>query len=318
MLVLLLATLVLAMPLAALAVWFQTTGLVRVVALAALAAAVLATLTLVLRGQPGAGWLVALATIGLVAAWWATIRPSNERIWAADVAHGVTATIAGDDVTLHHVRNFDWHSEDEATERWEDRRYRLDQITGVDLFSSVWSNPAIAHTLIGFSFADGQRVVFSAEIRREKGEAFSEIGGFFKQFELVLIAADERDIIRLRTNERRESVSLFPLELTPEQRRALFLSFAGLGNELARAPRFYQTVTTNCTTVIFRLARLIEPGVAFDWRILLSGYLPGYLYEQELIATDAPLAEVERRAAITPLGQAAGDAPDYSERIRRR
>ncbi|WP_271180540.1 Lnb N-terminal periplasmic domain-containing protein [Ancylobacter defluvii] len=318
LLVLLVLTLVLATPVAGLAVWFQTAGGVRAVALAALAAAAVAALAVAARGRQRLGWLIALATIGVVALWWSTILPSNQRDWAPDVAHGVTATLNGDEITLHNVRNFDWSSESEASERWEERRYRLDQITGVDLFSSVWSNPAIAHTLIGFSFADGQRVVFSAEIRRERGEEFSEIGGFFKQFELVLIAADERDIIRLRTNARRETVSLFPLELTREQRRALFLSFAELGNELARQPRFYQTVTTNCTTVLFRLARLIAPGVRFDWRILLSGYLPGYLYDQKLIATDAPLAETERRAVITPRGQAAGNAPDYSERIRAR
>ncbi|MDR6955275.1 hypothetical protein J2X65_004654 [Ancylobacter sp. 3268] len=318
LLVLLVLTLLLAIPVAGLALWFQTPGDGRAIALAALAAAMVAALTATVRGRLGLGWLIALATLGMVGLWWSTILPSNQRDWAPDVAHGVTATVAGDNVTLHNVRNFDWRSESEASERWEERRYRLDQITGVDLFSSVWSNPAIAHTLIGFSFADGQRVVFSAEIRRERGEAFSEIGGFFKQFELVLIAADERDIIRLRTNERRETVSLFPLQLTPGQSRALFLSFAALGNELARRPRFYQTVTTNCTTVIYRLARLIAPGVPFDWRILLSGYLPGYLYQQHLIATDDPLAEIERRAVITPRGQAAGNAPDYSDRIRAR
>ncbi|GAB4067939.1 DUF4105 domain-containing protein [Ancylobacter sonchi] len=313
---LLVLALLLATPVGALGLWYQTQGPMRLIAYVALAAAVLAALVLAVTGKVGSGWLVALAAAAAFAWWWTGILPSNDRVWAPDVEHGVTATINGDEVTLHNVRDFRWTSENDAIEHWEDRRYRLDQITGVDLFSSVWSNPAIAHTLVGFSFADGQRVVFSAEIRREKGEAFSEIGGFFKQFELVLIAADERDIVRLRTNERRETVSLFPIDLTPELRRALFLSFTTLGNELAREPRFYQTITTNCTTVIFRLARVIEPGVGFDWRILLSGYLPGYLYEQELIETDLPLAEVERRALITPLGQAAGDAPDYSERIR--
>lgn len=301
---------------AAMALWFQTEGVARLFGWTALACAGFAAIRFGVRRRTGLGFLTALAAFTVLAAWWATILPSNDRDWAPDVAHGVTATIDGNEVTLHHVRNFDWTSEDTATERWETRRYRLDEITGVDLFSSVWDSPAIAHTLIGFSFADGQRVVFSAEIRRERGEAFSAIGGFFKQFDLVLIAADERDIIRLRTNERKETVSLFPLAVPQAFREELFLSFVELGNELAARPRFYQTITTNCTTVIFRLARLIEPGMPLDWRILLSGYLPGYLRDHGLIPGTAMLAQIEREAVITPRGQAAGDAPDFSQRIR--
>lgn len=269
----------------------------------AMVAAAIATLGVAALGwrRPRYGWLALALLLVATAVWWRFIVPSNDRDWAADVSRGVTGTVNGTDVVLHNVRRFDWRADDDFTPRWETRRYRLDQIRSVDLYSSVWGSPAIAHTLIGFSFDDGSQVVFSAEIRRERHEAFSEIGGFFKEFELAMIAADPDDIIRVRTDVRGEQVSRFRLRLTREQAQALFLSYLARANELAARPEFYQTITSNCTTVIFKLARLVDPRIPIDWRILFSGYLPDYLYELGIISTDVPLAETRRRAIIAPM-----------------
>lgn len=98
--------------------------------------------------------------------------------------------------------------------------------------------------MISFGFSDGDHIVFSAEIRRERGRSFSESGGFFKEFELVMIAATENDFVRLRTDVRREDVSLFPLRLSPQYARELFVSYIEKANELADKPEFYQTITT--------------------------------------------------------------------------
>lgn len=244
------------------------------------------------------GFLI-LVTIG-VAWWWGSIVPAADRAWDGDVSRGVTAEISGSRVTLHDVRDFRWRTPEDFTPAWRSRSFDLDQLDRVDLYSSVWSSPAIAHTLVGFGFSDGQYVVFSAEIRREKGELFSEIGGFFKEFELVLIAAEPDDIIHLRTDARGEHVTRYPLKLTPQQMRAAFLIFAQKGNALARQPEFYQTLTTNCTTVVFQLARLVEPGIPFDWRILLSGYVPGYLYDHGLVDTSRPLEALSAAATVAP------------------
>lgn len=284
----------------------------RGAAMAASGAAAFALAALALHRQALA-WAGAAALALVVGLWWGSIHPSDSRDWAPEVAHTVTGAVEGNQVVLHNVRNFDWRSETDFTPRWETRAYRLDELRSVDLFSSVWGNPAIAHTLIGFGFASGERVVFSVEIRRERAEAFSEVGGFFKQFELALIAADENDIVRLRTDARGETVSLYPLTVTPEQARGLFLSYVALANRLAAEPAFYQTATSNCTTVIYDLARLVEPGVPFDWRILLSGHLPDYLYDHGLIARDRPLAEVRRAAVIA---SQRGVAAPYSAAIR--
>ena len=305
----------LAVALAATAVWFQVEPPFRWLWIGAIVAAALAIIGL-RRRRWKAGWGGLAVALIIGAAWWISIKPSNDRDWAPDVAHGVTADINGSDIVLYNVRDFDWRSDTDFVPRWETRRYSLDRLTSVDLVSSVWASPAIAHTLISFGFADNRHVVFSAEVRRERKEAFSEVGGFFKEFELVMIAADENDILRLRTNIRREHVTLLPLRLTNAQARALFVAYINRANKLARRPEFYQTVTTNCTTVIFELARLVDKRVPLDWRILVSGYLPGYLYGLGVIRNDIPLQEVLDQSAISQRAQNAPPSADYSRVIR--
>lgn len=255
--------------------------------------------------------LLALIILG----WWSTIRPSLDRIWAPDVSRTVTGKIDGNIVKLSNVRDFEWHTTEEATEIWKEETYDLGKITSVDVYLSYWASPAIAHTLLSFGFEDGRHVVFSGEIRREHHEVFSSVGGFFREFELAMIAAEERDIIYLRTNIRKEDVYRYRVQLPPDAARELFLSYVEMGNELAAKPEFYNTLTTNCTTMIFNMARLLDPGLPFDYRILLSGYLPGYLYDHQWIEQNGTLEEVEKRASIDAKGQAGG-REGYSQRIR--
>lgn len=275
------------------------------------------SLLALIRG-PRRGWLLMVPAALIGAVVYGSIKPRNDRIWEFDVARGVTADVQGDQVTLYNLRDFDWITRTSAHENWRDTVVNLDQITSLDLVTSVWSSPLIAHTLISFGFADGQHVVFSAEIRREKGELFSSIGGFFRQFELVMIAATESDIIRLRTNIRREDVSLYPLNATPEQARELFLRYVDRANGLAEKPEFYNTLTSNCTTIIFDLARTVDGRLPFDWRILASGKIADYLHDLGLLAPELPMVEVSEKARISALAQKEGDdSANFSEIIRK-
>src|SRR6201991_4902540 len=260
-----------------------------------------------------AGLVVAF---GALLAWWATIRPRNDRVWADDVARLLHGEVEGSRVRLHNVRDFDWRGEDDYDVHWETREYDLDRLRGADAILSYWSGEAIAHAMLSFGFDDGRHVVFSVEIRRKRGEAFSEIGGFFRQFELVLIAADERDIVRVRTNVRGEDDYLFPLRMTRDAMRSLFVSYVEAANALARTPRFYNTVTSNCTTIVYRMAKRIDGGLPFDPRLLLTGYLPEYFMDNGALDGRFSLDEWRRSGRITERARASRPGEDFSAAIR--
>lgn len=248
--------------------------------------------------------------------WWSTLAPANNRVWADEVASMTHGTVSGSVVTLANVRNFDWRTETDYTPHWETRQYNLDQLKSVDMILSYWGSPAIAHTLVSFGFSNGEHVVFSVEIRKERHEAFSELGGFFKQFEMSVVAADERDIVYVRTAVRGERVYLYPIEMPLPAMRALFVSYVERANGLVSTPRFYHTLWANCTTIVYRMVSAIVPGLPMDYRILLSGYLPEYLYDIGAIDRSAPLETQRARAYIGDRAAKVGNSPDFSRAIR--
>jgi hypothetical protein len=273
----------------------------------------------------GAFWCGRLATgvaafalgHGLLLIWWRNLRPSNDREWADDVAQTVGGKIDGNVVTLDKVRDFEWRSNSDYTASWSTRSYDLARLHSLDMIVSSWARPSIAHMLISFGFAEDDYVAFSVEIRRDKRQSFSEIGGFFKEFELVVIAAEERDIVRLRTNVRREQTYLFRLNLEPAVMRALFLAYVAEANALVREPRFYHTITGNCTTVLYRMLRRIVQRLPFSYRVLLSGYMPEYFYGIGYLDQRYPLEELRALGYVSERGRLADASPAYSTDIRR-
>jgi hypothetical protein len=249
--------------------------------------------------------------------WWTRLAPTNNRVWADDVAQMTTGTVDGNRVTLHNVRNFDWRSTADYTQRWETRSYDLDGLRSVDMIMSYWKGPTIAHMLISFGFDDGTHVVFSVEIRRQKTQEFSEIGGFFKEFELSIIAADERDVIRLRTNVRGEDDYVYRLQLPQSAMRLLFLGYVGKANSLVDEPRFYNTVTVNCTTLVYEMMKRIVGRLPLDYRLLLSGYLPEYVYVVGGLDRRFSLEELRRRGRITDRAKQSDRSENFSADIRR-
>jgi hypothetical protein len=277
----------------------------------------LALLVAAWRGHAAAalgGFAVAFCAVLL---WWHALRPSNERAWADDVARTATGEVHGDSVTLNGVRNFDWRTNDDYTPRWETRSYELEKLESLDLITSYWSGTAIAHVLISFGFSDGQHLAFSVEIRRERGEKFNEIGGFFKEFELSIIAADERDIIRVRTNVRGEDDYLYRVRLPRQDIRALFLAYIQQMNDLARTPRFYNTITVNCTTLVYHMVERIVGRLPFGYGLVLSGYLPAYVYSLGGLDTRYTLEQLRTLGRITERARAADRSEDFSREIRR-
>ncbi len=138
----------------------------------------------------------------LVLLVWRTATPSNSRNWQPEVAVLPYATIDGDRVTVHNIRNFDYRSETDFTPAYYDRTFDLRKLDRVDLGAVYWIGPAIAHLFLTFGFGD-EHLAISIEARKERDEAYRHRAGFFQQYELVYVVGDERDIIRLRTNYRK-------------------------------------------------------------------------------------------------------------------
>lgn len=250
---------------------------------------------------------------------WLALSPRQDRIWADDVAQRLhVVSFDGQQVVLDNVRDFTWRSETDYDARWVRREYDLTQLRSADLVMSYWMGPAIAHTLVSFGFADGRQLVFSLEIRKERGESFSALGGFFRKFEMTLVAAEETDIIRTRTNARGEDVYLYRIRgLDQAQLRTLFAGYIDEARKLDAAPAFYNTLTSNCTTIVFDLARHIAPGLPLDYRLLASGYLDEYAYDQHALAPGHSFDELKQRGRITARAlQPQADA-DFSRWIRR-
>jgi len=301
------------------ALWFQASGgtglkaLFIVVWVAFSCAAVVG----LHRGHAPLALLGFAIAFGVVLIWWHTLVPSNVRLWADDVAQQTSGVVHGDMATLSNVRNFEWRGESDYTARWETRSYDLATLQSLDLITSYWGSPAIAHLLISFGFTDGEHVVFSVEIRREKGEAFSEIGGFFKEFELSVIAADERDVIRVRTNIRGEDDYLYHIRLPREDIRSLFAAYLEQANGLVEKPRFYNTITANCTTLVFQMMRRIVGKLPLNYRLLLSGYLPEYVYAVGGLDPRYTLEQLRAFGRITERAKQADRSPQFSQEIRR-
>jgi hypothetical protein len=258
--------------------------------------------------------LLILGGFAAVLAWWLTIKPSNDRAWQTGVDRTAWAEIDGDRVTVHNVRNFDYRSATDFTPVWETRSYDLSQLKGVDLFINYWGSKFMAHPIMSFVFTGDDRLCMSIETRMRAGESYSAIGGIYRQYELIYLAGDERDFVRVRTNYRKgEEVFLYHLRMPPARAREVLLDYLNRMNSLHEQPEFYNAVTSNCTTNIRTQSAKTQP---WDWRILLNGFADKMIYSRGDFAGDLPFDELKRRALINPAALAADAAPDFSERIR--
>jgi hypothetical protein len=284
---------------------FAALGLVTVGALA------------VPRARKRAAIAFAIALLPVLAVWNGA-KPSNDRDWQPEVAVLPYATFDGDMVTVHNIRNFDYRTDTDFTPAYYDRTFDVRRLDRVDLVAAYWMGPSIAHLLVSFGFGD-EHVAISIEVRKERTEQYSSLAGFFRQYELVYVVADERDVVRLRTNYRKtppEDVYLFPVTGPLENGRRVFLEYMRDINELRERPRFYNTLTTNCTTMILAHTTVNPGHLPFSWKVLLSGYTPEYAYDMGRLDRRLPFEELKRRAHINAAAQAADQAPDFSRRIR--
>ena len=252
-----------------------------------------------------------------VAIWWMFIPASNSGDYPPQNATLAFATIGERNVTVHNVRNFHYRTEDDFDLVYEDRTYDLDDLITVDFLISYWGSTSVAHTLLLFVFKTGDPLAVSVEIRSERGESFHPLPGLFKQFEIIYVWADERDVIGLRTNHRDELAFLYATVADPKGARELFLDMLRTTNELGETPVFYNSLTRNCTTVIVdHINRVVEDRIPFSHRFLLNGYSDELAYEDGWLKTEASFSATRQASDITERAKAAGTGADFSKRIR--
>jgi hypothetical protein len=271
------------------------------------------------RWRAKAAMIYALLGVPLAVVW-NDLTPTNDRDWQPEVAVLPYATMTGERVTVHNVRNFDYRSETDYTIAYYDRTYDLRDLRSADLVTSYWMGPDVAHVFVSFGFEGDRYLAVSIEVRKPRGVEYSTLKGFFRQYELVYVAADERDVIRLRTNYRRdppEDVYLYRLAARPAAVRRLFLEYMYRMNRLEAAPEFYNTLTTNCTTSIWMNDRVNSGGVPLSWKILVSGHVPEYLYDEGRLETGGlSFPELRQRAHVNAQAGYADSAADFSRQIR--
>jgi hypothetical protein len=302
----------------ALALWYQAPGgtVLKVLCMALWGAIAIACAVALWMRRIAGGLLAFGLAFGGLLTWWYSLAPTNDRSWADDVAQVTNGSVDGNRVIMRNVRNFEWRSDSDYTQRWETRSYDLDRLQSVDMILSYWGSPAIAHLIVSFGFDGGDHLAFSVEIRRDRHEDFSEIGGFFKEFELSVIAADERDIVQVRTNVRDERDYLYHIRLPMPEKRSLFLAYIDQANRLAQHPRFYNTVTANCTTLVYHMLKRIVGHLPIDYRVLFSGYLPEYVYGVGGLDKRYPLEVLRSLGYISERAKKADGSADFSALIR--
>jgi Domain of unknown function (DUF4105) len=247
------------------------------------------------------------------------IRPSAHRDWSVDQAVLPVATVDDPFVTIRNIRNFTYETVDRYTPAYYDKTFDLRHLESVWFVVEPFGKGGAAHTFVSFGFGGHDFVAISVEIRKEKGESFSPLRGLLRQYEVMYVIGDERDLIKLRTNYRKDTVYLYPLRATPERMREMFVSMLTRANKLRESPEFYNTLTNTCTTNLVRHVNEIVPGrVPFRPAVLLPGYSDRLAYKLGLIDTALPFDQVRARFRINELAMQHADDPEFSLRIRGR
>jgi hypothetical protein len=247
--------------------------------------------------------------------WWRSLHPETDRDWKTEMSVLPHAKLMGDDLLIRQFRNFRYTSTGDPLPQYEERTFDLTKLESLDYFLAHWSGPVIAHTLVSFGFGDGQFLVLSVEARLRNGQSYSPLCGLCRSYELIYVLGDERDIIQLRTNIRRERVYLYRVRMPRQETRQLLLDYLARVAKLEERPEWYNSIVSNCTTNLFYHGRSRVPWWLLP-QIFLNGLSARAIYLRGFLDRSVPFGELHSRSEISERAQAAGDTPYFSQRIR--
>ena len=246
------------------------------------------------------------------------LKPSNDRNWSPDQKVLSYADIDGDTIKIRNIRNFNYRTTTDYDPSYYDKTFDLKKLKSVWYIVEPFSGyKGAAHTFLSFGFEGDEYVSISVEIRKQVGESFSAVKGLLRQYELMYVIADEKDVVKLRSNYRKDRVFIYPIKTTPDKMRTLFLDMLERTNKLKEKPEFYNTIWSTCTTNIVSHVNKIVPGrVPFRFDILLPANSDRLAHELGLIETNLTLDETRKKFEINERALKYADSPEFSKKIR--
>lgn len=250
------------------------------------------------------------------------VRPDNSQVWSLEQDRKPVVTIDGDTVQVKNVRNFTWRTEDDCDIGWYERTYDLSKLNSMHyVVASMPHWEAVAHVFVCFGFSDGQHVAISVEGHRLKGRSYGIVSSMFRQFQLIYIIGDERDVVGLRGAVWKVPVYFYPARTTQERKRAIFVDMMERAHSLEEEPEFYHLILNNCmNNILHHLRRLGGRPLPSDLQVLLTGISDRVAYRLGYIDTDLPFDQARQAFRVdqwmqhTPLDE--GFSQRLLERVR--
>ena len=263
-------------------------------------------------------------SVAIIAILWLVVslslkHPSNDRDWSPDNEIPSTVEWKSDGkILIKNIRHASYKTATDYVVTRYDCEYDLNKLKKVWLFLVHFTGYKFAaHTFVSFEFEDGAFVCVSVEVRKKRDEKWSAVKGFLRHFELMYVIADERDVVRLRTDHHKDNVFLYPLKLSKEKAQELFCNMLKRANALAETPEFYHTARNACFgNIVNHINNVIPKKLPFDYRITLPENADEYMYDFDLIDTDLPFSSLRKKHLINPLVEKYADNPEFSLRIR--
>ena len=241
---------------------------------------------------------------------------TNLRLWATEHAVLPYAKVNGDKVEIHNIRNFSYTNKENYKISYYNRNFSLSKLISLDFIVEPFM-PGAAHSFLSFGFSDGKHMAISVEARRKKGTDFSPIKALLRWYQIIYVAVDERDIISLRAEHRKNKVYIYPIKLSSKRIQKIFIDMIKKINRLNQKPEYYNLVTNNCvTSVVQHINRVLEKKISYNFDLLFTTFFDKRLYAYDLIKTNLPLSKIRSRYLVNRRLKEIYYKENFEEKIR--